>query len=57
MTAQAGSPVATISVTSKNEPWGEIVLRLFPDVAPRSCEELRRSGEEGLLQRHDVFTG
>ncbi|MDQ1290291.1 MAG: hypothetical protein QG615_73, partial [Nitrospirota bacterium] len=22
MTAQAGSPVATISVTSKNEPWG-----------------------------------
>ncbi|MCS6319800.1 MAG: peptidylprolyl isomerase, partial [Nitrospira sp.] len=34
MTAQAGSPVATISVTSKGEAWGEIVLRLFPDVAP-----------------------
>ncbi len=25
---------ATIKVTSKGEPWGEIVLRFFPDVAP-----------------------
>jgi len=25
---------ATIKVTSKGEPWGEIVLRFYPDVAP-----------------------
>jgi peptidyl-prolyl cis-trans isomerase B (cyclophilin B) len=27
-------PKATITVTSKGEKWGEIVLKFFPDVAP-----------------------
>ena len=29
MSAQTGSQQATITVTSKNEPWGQIVLRFF----------------------------
>lgn len=60
MTAQAGSPVATISVTSKNEPWGEIVLRLFPDVAPghvKNFVDLAKKGFYNGTTFHRVIPG
>ena len=34
MADAGGNTRATIKVTSKGEPWGEIVLRFYPDVAP-----------------------
>ena len=34
MAEHGGKMRATIKVTSKGEPWGEIVLRFYPDVAP-----------------------
>jgi peptidyl-prolyl cis-trans isomerase B (cyclophilin B) len=34
MADSAGSRQATITVMSKGEPWGSIVLKFYPDVAP-----------------------
>lgn len=48
MTAQATSQQATISVSSKNEPWGQIVLRLFPDVAPNHVKNFVTLAQQGF---------
>jgi peptidyl-prolyl cis-trans isomerase B (cyclophilin B) len=60
MTAQAGSTEATITITSKNESWGQIVLRLFPDVAPNHVKnfvDLARQGFYNGTTFHRVIPG
>ena len=48
MSAQTGSQQATITVTSKNEPWGQIVLRFFPDVAPNHVKNFVDLAKKGF---------
>ena len=60
MTAQAGSTEATITVTSKNEAWGQIVLRLFPDVAPNHVKNFVDLAKQGFYNGttfHRVIPG
>ncbi|GAB1721683.1 MAG: Peptidyl-prolyl cis-trans isomerase [Nitrospira sp.] len=60
MTAQTGSPQAIITVTSKNESWGQIVLRFFPDVAPnhvKNFTELAKKGFYNGTTFHRVIPG
>ena len=45
---------ATISITSKGQPIGEIVLRFFPDVAPGHVKNFIDAGQRRLLQRHHL---
>lgn len=39
---------ATIAVTSKGQPLGEIVLQFFPDVAPGHVENFTKLAKEGF---------
>ncbi len=60
MSAQPSSPQATITVTSKNELWGQIVLRFFPDVAPnhvRNFIDLAKRGFYNGTTFHRVIPG
>ncbi len=60
MSAQPSSPQATITVTSKNELWGQIVLRFFPDVAPnhvRNFIDLAKQGFYNGTTFHRVIPG
>ncbi|MDP9132222.1 MAG: peptidylprolyl isomerase, partial [Nitrospirota bacterium] len=60
MTAQAESTLATITVTSKNEPWGQIVLRLFSDVAPKHVKNFVDLAKQGFYDGttfHRVIPG
>lgn len=60
MSAQPSSPQATITVTSKNEPWGQIVLRFFPDVAPNHVKnfvDLAKQGSTMALPSIALFPG
>lgn len=60
MSAQTGSQQATITVTSKNEPWGQIVLRFFPDVAPNHVKnfvDLAKKGFYNGTTFHRVIPG
>jgi peptidyl-prolyl cis-trans isomerase B (cyclophilin B) len=60
MTAQPGSTQATINVTSKNEPWGQIVLRLFADVAPNHVKNFVDLAKQGFYDGttfHRVIPG
>ena len=60
MTAQTGSPQAIITVTSKNESWGQIVLRFFPDVAPNHVKNFTDLAKKGFYNGttfHRVIPG
>ena len=60
MTAQTGSPQATITVTSKNEALGQIVLRFFPDVAPNHVKNFTDLAKKGFYNGttfHRVIPG
>ncbi len=60
MTGQSGSTQATINVTSKNEPWGQIVLRLFADVAPNHVKNFVDLAKQGFYDGttfHRVIPG
>lgn len=60
MSAQPSSPQATITVTSKNEPWGQIVLRFFPDVAPNHVKNFVDLAKQGFYNGttfHRVIPG
>ncbi|MGZ8422061.1 MAG: peptidylprolyl isomerase [Nitrospira sp.] len=60
MTAPAGSTQATITITSKNELWGQIVLRLFPDVAPNHVKNFVDLAKQGFYDGttfHRVIPG
>ena len=60
MTAQAGSPVATISVTSTHEPRGATAPRLSPDVAPghvKNFVDLAKKGFYNGTTFHRVIPG
>ena len=60
MTAQPGSTQAIINVTSKNEPWGQIVLRLFADVAPNHVKNFVDLAKQGFYDGttfHRVIPG
>ena len=46
MTAVTEKTQATIRVTMKGEPLGEIVLRFFPDVAPKHVENFVKLARE-----------
>ncbi|OQW62678.1 MAG: peptidylprolyl isomerase [Proteobacteria bacterium HN_bin10] len=46
MTEANQQPTATITVTSKGQPWGEIVLRLLPDVAPGHVENFLKLAKQ-----------
>lgn len=51
---------ATISVTSKGQPLGDIVLRLFPDVAPGHVNNFVKLSKEGFYNGttfHRVIPG
>jgi peptidyl-prolyl cis-trans isomerase B (cyclophilin B) len=51
---------ATLTVTSKGEKWGEIVLRFFPDVAPNHVKNFRTLAGEGFYNGttfHRVIPG
>jgi cyclophilin family peptidyl-prolyl cis-trans isomerase len=51
---------ATIAVTSKGQPMGEIVLRFFPDVAPGHVQNFMKLSREGLYNGttfHRVIPG
>ena len=60
MTPQAGSTEATITVTSKNEPWGQIFLRQVPDVAPNHVKNFVDLAKQGFYNGttfHRVIPG
>jgi len=60
MSAQPSSPQATITVTSKNELWGQIVLRFFPDVAPNHVKNFIDLAKQGFYNGttfHRVIPG
>ncbi len=51
---------ATIAVTSKGQPMGEIVLRFFPDVAPAHVNNFVKLSKEGFYNGttfHRVIPG
>jgi peptidyl-prolyl cis-trans isomerase B (cyclophilin B) len=51
---------ATIAVTSKGQPLGEIVLRFFPDVAPGHVKNFLKLSKEGFYNGttfHRVIPG
>ncbi len=51
---------ATLSVTSKGQPLGEIVLRFFPDVAPGHVNNFIKLSKEGVYNGttfHRVIPG
>ena len=51
---------ATIAVTSKGSPFGEIVLRFFPDVAPGHVKNFVKLSKEGFYNGttfHRVIPG
>ncbi len=51
---------ATIAITSKGQPVGEIVLRFFPDVAPGHVKNFVKLSKEGLYNGttfHRVIPG
>ncbi len=51
---------ATITVTSKNEPLGQIVLRFFPDVAPNHVKNFTDLAKKGFYNGttfHRVIPG
>jgi peptidyl-prolyl cis-trans isomerase B (cyclophilin B) len=51
---------ATISLTSKGAPMGDIVLRFFPDVAPRHVDNFLKLSKEGFYNGttfHRVIPG
>jgi peptidyl-prolyl cis-trans isomerase B (cyclophilin B) len=51
---------ATIAVTSKGQPMGEIVLRFFPDVAPEHVNNFVKLSKEGFYNGttfHRVIPG
>ncbi|RMH09095.1 MAG: peptidylprolyl isomerase [Nitrospirae bacterium] len=53
-------PQAIISVSQGSEPWGEIVLRFFPDVAPRHVANFLKLAREGFYDGttfHRVIPG
>ncbi len=54
------SPRATISVTSKGRPLGDIVIRFFPEVAPNHVANFVKLAREGLYNGttfHRVIPG
>lgn len=60
MSEQSESPRATITVTSKGEPLGQIVLRFFPDVAPRHVANFTTLAKQGFYNGttfHRVIPG
>lgn len=51
---------ATIAVSSKGEPWGRIVLRFFPDVAPNHVKNFATLAKQGFYDGttfHRVIPG
>jgi peptidyl-prolyl cis-trans isomerase B (cyclophilin B) len=51
---------ATISVSSKGEQWGQIVLRFFPDVAPNHVKNFTTLARQGFYNGttfHRVIPG
>lgn len=51
---------ATIAVSSKGEPWGQIVLRFFPDVAPNHVKNFATLAKQGFYDGttfHRVIPG
>jgi peptidyl-prolyl cis-trans isomerase B (cyclophilin B) len=51
---------ATIAVSSKGEPWGHIVLRFFPDVAPNHVKNFATLAKQGFYNGttfHRVIPG
>lgn len=54
------NPQATLTVTSKGEKWGEIVLRFFPDVAPNHVKNFTMLAGDGFYNGttfHRVIPG
>jgi peptidyl-prolyl cis-trans isomerase B (cyclophilin B) len=60
MSEQSSAPKATITVSSKGEPWGQIVLRLFADVAPNHVQNFTALAKQGFYDGttfHRVIPG
>ena len=60
MADSAAKTQATISLTSKGAPMGDIVLRFFPDVAPRHVDNFLKLSKEGFYNGttfHRVIPG
>jgi peptidyl-prolyl cis-trans isomerase B (cyclophilin B) len=51
---------ATIAVSSKGDPWGQIVVRFFPDVAPNHVKNFATLAKQGFYNGttfHRVIPG
>ncbi len=60
MSETSQNPRATLTITSKGEKWGEIVLRFFPDVAPNHVKNFATLAGEGFYNGttfHRVIPG
>ena len=60
MSETSQNPQATLTVTSKGEKWGEIVLRFFPDVAPNHGKNFTMLAGDGFYNGttfHRVIPG
>jgi peptidyl-prolyl cis-trans isomerase B (cyclophilin B) len=60
MSGQNSAPKATITVSSKGEQWGQIILRFFPDVAPNHVQNFTSLAKQGFYNGttfHRVIPG
>ncbi|MBX3235253.1 MAG: peptidylprolyl isomerase [Nitrospiraceae bacterium] len=60
MSGQGNGPKAIINITSKGEPWGQIVLRFFPEVAPNHVQNFTTLAKQGFYNGttfHRVIPG
>ncbi|MFO0730682.1 MAG: peptidylprolyl isomerase [Nitrospiraceae bacterium] len=60
MSGQGNGPKAIINITSKGEPWGQLVLRFFPEVAPNHVQNYTTLAKQGFYNGttfHRVIPG